>query len=247
MQSFLFLLLLGQNDTSSEESRIVGGYQANIEDISYQAALVTNWNSVFCGGSIISEKWIVTAAHCVPGRHPMNMRVRVGSSTFASGGQLLEVVRIIAHPNYNPRTIDFDIAVIEVSPMTLDNTVGIVRLPNVGEAPSQGTVVLASGWGHEQSGGVSPSHVRAVSLQISARFFCRLRYPNLTRNMICAQTAGRDTCQNDSGGPLVVTTSRTLVGITSFGRGCATPGYPGVYVNVANANMRHFISTHTGL
>lgn len=111
--------------------------------------------------------------------------------------------------------------------------------------PPTGTQMLASGWGYPWAGGSSPQYLHAVTVTVNDFNQCSWSYPTLTDRMICASDAGRDTCQADSGGPLVV--NNYLYGVTSFGNGCATPGYPGVYANVANYNIRAYINQITGL
>jgi trypsin len=124
-----------------------------------------------------------------------------------------------------------------VQPITLTNT-----------EPPAGSLVVVCGWGIISSGGSLPSQLQAAELYIKDRAECNTAYAEyggITENMICAGVTGggKDACQGDSGGPLVVGTQ--LVGIVSWGVGCALPDYPGVYSNVAT--LRSFVTEVTGV
>lgn len=245
---------LGDEDDSvfPQEGRIVGGYQTTIEQVPYIAVLLTATNnSIFCAGSIISNQWIVTAAHCIVGMRPEDIKIRVGSSDYTEGGQLVDAIAILTNPNFDRvYRFDYDVGLIKINNITINNsTVATCQLPGEREYPSTGSSVLASGWGYQQSGGTPSRIVRAVLVRITFHLLCRLRYANLTNNMICAADTGKDTCQADSGGPLILPTARgsVLVGITSHGSGCALVSYPGVYTSVATPVIRRYIRDNTGI
>lgn len=175
------------------------------------------------------------------------MRVRVGSSDYMSGGQLLVVYQILSNPRYQLMSEhDFDIALINVSPMSFNQNVQPIRLAGSGQVPAVGSTLWVSGWGHQYFQGTSPRIVRAVDVKMVNWSVCRRSYGNtLTDRMICAADNGKDACQNDSGGPLVM--NGVLYGVVSFGDGCAKPGFPGVYANVGEANLRRYIRDNTGI
>jgi trypsin len=130
---------------------------------------------------------------------------------------------------------------------TYSSTVQPIGLAST--APSAGTSSVVSGWGTESSGSSSlPTQLRAVTVNIVSTSQCNSAYSSyggITDRMICAAVTGggKDACQGDSGGPLVV--GNTLVGLVSWGVGCAEASYPGVYSNVAA--LRSFISQETGV
>nr|AAZ78212.1 trypsin [Blattella germanica] len=226
--------------------RIVGGENANIEDLPYQLQF-EYYGSLMCGASIISSDWVVTAAHCVDGVSADEASFRAGSSASGSGGSVHQASQLSANPQYDYWTIDFDIAVARVStPFSFGAGVQAISLAT--SEPSAGEVATVSGYGTTSSGGSLPNQLQVVQVPIVDRQQCNEAYADydgITANMICAAVpeGGKDSCQGDSGGPLVV--GGKLAGIVSWGVGCGSPGYPGVYSNVAT--LRDFVVSETGV
>jgi trypsin len=142
----------------------------------------------------------------------------------------------------NNFSVSFQVSV----PFTYGPGVQPISLTNT--EPPAGALSVVSGWGTLSSGGSFPSQLQAVDVYITSRAACNSAYAaygGITENMICAGVTGggKDACQGDSGGPLVVGTQ--LVGIVSWGIGCALPNYPGVYSNVAT--IKGFITEQTGV
>ncbi|KAJ4451726.1 hypothetical protein ANN_03196 [Periplaneta americana] len=157
------------------------------------------------------------------------MIVRAGTNYWNRGGSTRRISKIIIHPRF--QTYDYDIALIKVA-QPWQFTESIKPIAMTSTPPSVGTCVIVSGWGHLTQGGVSPMHLHHVDVIILDFNVCAHAYRGLTPRMICAGTpyGGKDACQADSGGPLVV--GDKLVGIVSWGYGCAQKHYPGVYANV---------------
>ncbi|PTL75963.1 serine protease [Vitiosangium sp. GDMCC 1.1324] len=227
----------GLESVGSVGEEIVGGYTSPAGEAPYQVSLRTT--SHMCGGVIYNSRTVITAAHCVSGKQPSSLSVRYSSLQHGSGGTLVSVSSIVVHNSYNSSTIDNDIAVVRLSaPMTLGSTQAkAVNLPTQGSDPAVGVLALASGWGVTSSGSSSiPANLMSVKVPIVARATARASYgaSAITDNMIAAglTEGGKDTCQGDSGGPLVI--NGVLVGISSWGRGCALPNYPGIYTRVGN-------------
>ncbi|KAF2886573.1 hypothetical protein ILUMI_19600, partial [Ignelater luminosus] len=172
--------------------------------------------------------------------YPLPIIVRAGSSTQGSGGVVVPVSGIEIHPDYNSSSINNDIAVLTLTfNLTEGPTIGPISLPNVNEEVSTGTPVVVSGWGTLTEGGYTSTQLQAVTVYIVDWNECNTVYEgSLTDRMICAGVpeGGKDSCQGDSGGPLVA--SGKLVGIVSWGNGCARSGYPGVYTDVAAPAIR---------
>ncbi|XP_033218170.1 trypsin-2-like [Belonocnema kinseyi] len=220
------------------DHRIVGGERIDIRQHPYQLSLQTT--SHLCGASVISEKWAVTAGHCV------GYKLRAGSNSKYNG-TTYNVRRIVRHPQFSLSGIDFDVAVIEVfEKFVLGDTVRPVKLPD--REISTGTLVNITGWGNTGDG-INDGILRQVSVPIVDHNLCKRAYKGInqiTTRMICAGllgVGGKDSCQGDSGGPLTV--NGTLYGIVSWGLGCAQPNYPGVYSNVAE--LRPWIKNITGI
>lgn len=176
------------------------------------------------------------------------MTVLAGTANRLSGGQVRQANLIINHPSYNSRTIDNDISLIRVSAaFTLSNAISAIALPNQGSGVSTGAYGIVSGWGTLAQGASSlPATLQSVWVPVVAQATCNAAYwGGITDNMLCAGylAGGRDACQGDSGGPYAV--NGQLVGVVSWGSGCAQRNYPGVYARVAN--YRTWISSNTGV
>lgn len=229
------------------DGRIVGGEDANIEDYPYQVSF-EYLTSHICGASIISENWVVTAAHCVDDVPASLVRFRAGSSNRESGGTVHPASEIIANPKYDFYTIDFDVAVVRVStPFTIGS--GVQRIPLTTSQPQPGQNAVVTGWGTLSSDvDTLPRRLQVVNVPIVSQEECNnayAEYGGITENMICAAApgGGKDACQGDSGGPLAV--GGKLAGIVSWGGGCGEALYPGVYSNVAS--LRSFITENSGV
>uniref|UniRef100_A0A1Q3EVA0 trypsin n=1 Tax=Culex tarsalis TaxID=7177 RepID=A0A1Q3EVA0_CULTA len=215
--------------------KIVGGFKIDVVDVPYQVSLQRN-NRHHCGGSIIDERWVLTAAHCTENTNASIYSVRVGSSEHATGGHLVPVKAVHNHPDYDYEVTEYDFSLLELGEaLKYDHAVQPVDL--VREEPADESLSLVSGWGDTKSLEESTDILRAVVVPLVNREECAEAYKNdqpVTESMICAGFAkegGKDACQGDSGGPLVV--DGQLAGVVSWGKGCAKPRYPGVYSNVA--------------
>ncbi|XP_049832868.1 trypsin-1-like [Schistocerca gregaria] len=204
------------------DGRIVGGSQVSISQYPWQ--LYFTIANKFCGASIISNSWALSAAHCVYGYSTSQMLLRAGTSIRGSGGTTHNVAAGYIHNSY--ANYDYDICVLQVSnAFSFGSNVRAVSLTS--SEPSTGTTVTVTGWGTTSSGGSASNTLLAVNVQIIDRNTCNRSYGSITSRMICAGVTGggKDACQGDSGGPLV--SGSTQVDIVSFGIGCADVAYPG--------------------
>jgi len=227
--------------------KVVGGIEARPWEFPWQTSLRRRaTNSHFCGGFIINNRWIMSAAHCASGETPAILVIVIGDHTrndlSNTVRQTHDVDRIHMHEQYNARTLVNDIALTRtVQTLQFNDNIQPVCGPEPTDQYAHRRTV-ASGWGTLFSGGpCCPQTLQYVSMNITTNAFCSAAYPIIypvTADMICASdnTGGneRDTCQGDSGGPLVVQDADgtfRVVGIVSWGIGCAS-GYPGVYARV---------------
>lgn len=226
----------------SAGDRIVGGHNTSIEEFPWQISLrrKTKASNPFqhsCGGSVLNERIVLCAAHCVVNRDPKQYVIVAGSShKSGADGVLVRVAEFIWHENYNASNSDNDIALILLaSPLPL-NKHSIVPINLATKNPDAGEVVTVSGWGSLKFFGSSPEILQAVDVPIVSNEECAEKYqPSLILDsMICAGSpvGGRDACQGDSGGPLVI--DNVQYGVVSWGRGCAKATHPGVYSSVAH-------------
>ncbi|KAJ4935318.1 hypothetical protein JOQ06_016854 [Pogonophryne albipinna] len=222
------------------QDRVVGGSDAFIEDWPWQVSLQQGGQHS-CGGSLVSPRWVITAAHCFTGSKKELSRWRVVSGrTYIGtlGGSYVD--RIILNANYDPARNDYDIAMMRLSsPISVGLSRKPVCLPpKAFGLPSQASMSV-TGWGYlEERGKVSPT-LQKASIPLIGRLKCAsptVYGSSITQRMICAGflDGGVDACQGDSGGPLVYFASAQwhLVGVVSWGVGCARERKPGVYSNV---------------
>ncbi|CAH0695420.1 unnamed protein product [Spodoptera exigua] len=223
--------------------RIVGGSLTTVDQYPTIVSLLFSWSATSffqnCGGTIITNRAILTAAHCPFRDSALSWRVRAGSSYANSGGTVYALDSIIINPNYNTWSMDFDVAIMRTSQVISFNSVvkaASVAGPNYNLADNQ--VVWAAGWGTTSSGGPASEQLRHVQIWTVNQIACRDRYAaggaTITDNMLCSgvlDVGGRDQCQGDSGGPLYH--NGIVVGVCSWGFGCAQPQYPGVNARVS--------------
>ncbi|KAJ1531502.1 hypothetical protein ONE63_000177 [Megalurothrips usitatus] len=183
------------------------------------------YKSHICGGSILSATW---------------------------GGQLANVVWAGEHPQFDIDSMVHDVALMQLdTPLTLDATARPTRLVTPGSKVTGGQLLTVSGWGTLHSGDyLVPEHLMAVMVPVVPLDVCRQVYATqslfVDDTMLCAGVGGKDSCQGDSGGPLV-DDLQVQVGVVSWGIGCASPGYPGLYANLAHPVIHQWIVEKAGL
>ncbi|KAJ8976735.1 hypothetical protein NQ317_004286 [Molorchus minor] len=229
------------------DGRIVGGEDADISDYSYQLSLLY-LGSHICGAATISPTWALTAAHCLYSTSPSVFSVRAGSSIRNSGGEVVSVAEIKHHPEYRKTTLDYDIATLRLSSAIDIATSQAIPLPSPALKPPAGLNSVITGWGATSQGGSSADVLQVVEVPIINQTDCRNAYstPPITDRMFCAGllgVGGKDACQGDSGGPVAV--NGVLVGLVSWGYGCARPESPGVYTSVPA--LRDWVLEETGI
>uniref|UniRef100_A0A8D2F9H5 Transmembrane serine protease 9 n=1 Tax=Theropithecus gelada TaxID=9565 RepID=A0A8D2F9H5_THEGE len=223
--------------------RIVGGVEASPGEFPWQASLREN-KEHFCGATIISARWLVSAAHCFNEFQDPTEWVAYVGTTYLSGSEAstmrARVAQIIKHPLYNADTADFDVAVLELtSPLPFGRHIQPVCLPAATHIFPPSKKCLISGWGYlKEDFLVKPEVLQKATVELLDQALCASLYGHsLTDRMLCAgYLDGKvDSCQGDSGGPLVCEEPPGrffLAGIVSWGIGCAEARRPGVYARV---------------
>ncbi len=239
-------------EIASTESAIVGGASINIEAAPYQVSL-QGANGHLCGGTIVSDTWIISAAHCGA---PQQIVAGTTLLSQSAQGQRVNVKRTIISPNYTDPTVGNDLSLIELeTPLILNGTTVKAIRPQVkanSELEKPNVVAKVTGWGALVEGGGTPDALQAVDVPLVSLSDASADYAQtLSSDQLAAGVrgvGGKDACQGDSGGPLVVSDPSTgdavLVGVVSWGNGCADADYPGMYARVSS--FRSFIDENLG-
>ncbi|XP_007122611.1 transmembrane protease serine 11D [Physeter macrocephalus] len=233
--------------------RIIGGTKAKEGDWPWQVSL--QWsNRHRCGGVLISNRWILTAAHCFR-RHSDTLLWTVNfgiSTTFPKEKRGIRTILI--HNNYKPETQENDIALLQLDrEVTFNRNIHMVCLPDASQNIPPGSTVYVTGWGSQRYSGSTVTHLEQGRVNIISNNVCNApsSYNGaILPGMLCAglPQGGVDACQGDSGGPLVHEDARQLwflTGIVSWGYQCGLPNKPGVYTLVTA--YRDWITQNTGI
>lgn len=222
---------------------VVGGSVVSHQRYPWMAAIVSAADSnaasgQFCGGSLISDRWVLTAAHCVEQETARSTDVLLGQLDLnKNNGVRIGASRIIIHPDYKAQGYP-DLALIELEQ---SSTAQVISIPSRNHpAPDDGEIATVIGWGQVSETGPYSDKLRETSLPVVDHSTCNRAYNGgIDRDsMVCAGTASgnKDSCYGDSGGPLFVKRNNEYVqaGVVSFGEECGLPGVPGVYARVSS-------------
>jgi trypsin len=222
-------------DDLETKARIVGGSVADEREQPWTISIRRQSSCRhFCGGSLISPRWAITAAHCIWKRLPWELFVVAGGQTArrTPGDQSIAVRRILPHPDYNYCRRNF---IADIGLLQLDEDCRVVshfvRLPRaVGglAAPLDEGSVEVIGLGRRVAKGPTAYKRLKAVLTVLPAAECQRIYRKQKDNMFCAGRPGQDTCQGDSGAGAIA--EETILGVVSHGVGCGS--YPGVYTDV---------------
>ncbi|EDW94705.1 serine protease 1 [Drosophila yakuba] len=233
--------------------RITNGENARTDQFPYQVglSLKIGSSSAWCGGSLIGNEWVLTAAHCTDGVD--SVEVYLGSTVRSSPKVKHHVTKsdIIIHADWNSRTLRNDISLIRIPHVDYSSAIHNVELPKHEShyASYDGDEVIASGWGRtSDSTSAVAAHLQYAHMKVISNSECKRTYYSTIRDTnICVSTpAAVSTCNGDSGGPLVLASDKVQVGLTSFGSaaGCEKE-YPAVFTRVTS--YLDWIKEHTGI
>nr|XP_012215619.1 PREDICTED: trypsin-1-like [Linepithema humile] len=232
-------------------NRIVGG-KITIPHIFPWVIALFNKGNLHCGGTLINSQYVLTAGHCVKWTNHADISVGLGMHDIENKneGYVASIDKIILHKDFESDYLHDtnDIALIRLKdPVTFDENVRPACLPHKGTDYTEHNVKV-TGWGRVTTSGGASKFLRQATLKVMSWAACRNTSfgDHLTESMLCAYRDDIDACQGDSGGPLLY--ERTdgkyeVIGIVSWGIGCANRGIPGVYVK--NTDYLNWIKYHT--
>jgi secreted trypsin-like serine protease len=222
--------------------RVIGGQPAPEGAYPWQVSIALARRPLtvghFCGGVLVAELWVVTAAHCVYDVKDVKaIQIMYGSNVLSKPKSFREVQAIIVHPGWNDDTMENDIALLKTAGSASDGVpIKLVQKGATGQL-YDGVIGFVSGWGQTREGGANSDVLRHVGVQVVPRVTCNAREAYngaIKKSMFCAgfQEGNKDACQGDSGGPIMVSDrlgSYALAGVVSGGDGCGAPNKYGVY------------------
>ncbi|XP_050596291.1 serine protease nudel isoform X2 [Bombus affinis] len=236
-----------QDDIVGSQLRVVGGRASHPKAWPFLVAIYKD-GVFYCGGTILNELWVLTAAHCLEGYVGRYFEVQAGilrQNSFSPMSQSRKARYTVMYSQYNARHLQNDIGMIMLDdPLRFNRWVRPVCLPGPNllgpmwrNKPEPNTTCIAIGWGTTTEYGLNPDHLREVEVPILAD--CKYEEDRNDAS-ICAgyPHGGRDACQGDSGGPLLCrnpysTSQWYVAGVVSHGQGCAQPDEPGTYARVS--------------
>nr|AAT09848.1 trypsin-like serine proteinase [Anthonomus grandis] len=214
------------------DKRIVGGEETLVNEYPAMAGLITRNGKHLCGATIISSRYVITAAHCVYNTDVNTLFLLVGDHDYTTGTDtgFSAIYRVKAYEmwdGYNPSNFQGDIAIVMVDKINFNDNVGPICLPfRYTYETFEREEVTAVGWGQLEFSGQESNVLREVDLEVISNAVCRQDVPSLIDSQMCTFTEGKDACQGDSGGPLFwqnpTTKKLFIVGIISKGLGCGS-------------------------
>ncbi|KAI9559691.1 hypothetical protein GHT06_013696 [Daphnia sinensis] len=240
----------GLSSIKGRKAKIVNGDETFEGEFPWMVSLVGLRGELICGGVLIHKKWVLTAAHCIR-KEATQFQVSVawnrGENNIPNEARMFRINRIVNHPSYDPvkSKVADDIALINLAQEAAwSDLVKPICLPDPVKESLTGVMATVAGWGHDKSGGRHATKLRKVGVPILANEKCKQWLVEgrkdlaITENSMCAgyEEGGKDSCNGDSGGPLMIQekSHHVAIGLVSGGIGCALPKLPGIYTRIDN-------------
>ncbi|XP_051028672.1 complement factor D [Acomys russatus] len=236
----LILTIYPPSSAGQPRGRILGGREAPAHSRPYMASVQVNGTHV-CGGTLLNEQWVLSAAHCMDGvMENETVQVLLGAHSLSKpepSKRLYDVQRAVPHPGSRPDSIEDDLLLLKLSQnVSLGPYVQPLPLQSNDTEVEAGTLCEVAGWGVVSHAGRRPDALQVLRVPIMDRNTCNRRVHHdgaITQNMMCAESNRKDSCRGDSGGSLVC--ADVVEGIVTWGsRVCGNRMKPGVYTRVAN-------------
>lgn len=211
--------------------RIVGGIPVTEKKYGYFVRV--HYQGMFlCGGSLLRNNAVVTAAHCVSNLKVKELRVHANTLSLKDEGIVRKVKKVVFSNLYNERTTNYDVTVLILASGVPNSSFTPIELHKTPVAV--GTKCMVIGHGRIEEKGKYATQLQEVWVPVLSRAVCQRKYAGvarITRSMMCASQLGKDACSGDSGGPMVCNGQQA--GIVSWGMQCADSSYPGVYTDIS--------------
>ncbi|NXO44037.1 GRAA protein, partial [Locustella ochotensis] len=233
---------------------IIGGYEVKPHSRPFMAQIKGPTGNIICGGALIKENWVLTAAHCKVEKSKVVLGAH-SSKIKEKEQQTFRIANFIHYPCYDSTTKENDIMLLQLQGRAkLNKAVQLIALPPSDDDPKPGTDCTVAGWGTTSSRRHKlPTALMEVNITVIRREICNDKNhyngkPVITENMICAgaKKGGKDSCNGDSGGPLRC--NGVMKGITSFGKpkSCGKANGPGVYARLTTQHLKWIRKTIGG-
>ncbi|WNO11092.1 serine protease [Teredinibacter sp. KSP-S5-2] len=231
------------------QTRVIGGGSSNFSQRSYQVSLQDGSQKHKCGGTLVGERWVISAAHCID--QISGLSIVAGTGDLTNGGQRFQVAQTITHPNYRNSFSGYDIALIQLNRAPSSQLTRLSIPPeNTIRAGQTGVV---SGWGFSGFGNPNPSNtLQEVNVSVVNKnicvdtFFTPFGFSG-NNSILCGGEIGAPgPCGGDSGGPLMINANNTsyLAGVIASGNQCGTVSGIGIYVDVQHVRQWIIDSTN---
>ncbi|XP_053952766.1 trypsin alpha-3-like [Anastrepha ludens] len=228
----ILYFVLGHVCSAETSERIVGGSAVTQKKYRYYVRL-HNQGQFMCGGSLVRNNAVLTAAHCVKGTNVKALRIHADTIRLSDAGVVRSVKNALVSKSYNGGILNYDVAVLILSSAIPSSS--FTAIPLNKKAVTSGTSCLVIGHGYTTEDGAVAQVLQEVWVPVINRATCQHKYRGvgtITGYMMCASVPGKkDSCGGDSGGPMICNGQQA--GIVSWGKGCAQVKYPGVYTDVS--------------
>ncbi|KAI1966804.1 hypothetical protein LOZ58_000293 [Ophidiomyces ophidiicola] len=249
MLNLLILVALSATSMAlSLSPRVTGGSPAGLGE--FPETVSVKWNGEpSCGGVLLNEKVVITAAHCVsasdgtpePDHLPWwanGTTVQAGSLVTSSGGITVGVSKIYVHADYVDRAAHHDVALLYLnSSIKETSNIRYAKLPEKDADPIPGSTAVVAGWGHTKFEGSESPHLLKADIPVISRKKCNDYWSEIDRKILfsqmCAGTKKAAGCNGDSGGPLFDSITGQVIGIVSQAQRCSETGWPTVFASVS--------------
>ncbi|KAF7280907.1 hypothetical protein GWI33_005373 [Rhynchophorus ferrugineus] len=218
---------------------ITGGVPTDIANHPYHASIL-QFESVYCAGTILSKKIVLTAGHCVYPWQRLSIEhysIKVGVSNLDEDGQTVGILHYEIHEKFRPgESFDYDIALVLVQEPFTHPLAAPVRLPSAKTVYQAEQNLKVTGFRKMSLSQSTSSVLHVLNATIVDTSTCAAKYRSMgqviTANLLCGEEerTGDVSCQGLTGGPAVI--NDELAGVVLFGTGCAEVGYPGLYLNI---------------